>query len=136
MAENIQQLFDDDVKIKKQTGSGVFKRKGKGVKNGVKGGLRFAYQNMSKQDRADYTHPSVVVVTSMDDLLAKDEFLEQAKYTGEQLREGENVSDQKEKAKRQQKELKKEQQDASENQKTALQHAQKELKQGLKNPND
>ncbi|NCT39964.1 hypothetical protein GTW56_30080 [Bacillus sp. EB93] len=47
----IERLFNEEIRDKKKTGSGSFKRTGKGVKNGIRGGMRFPYQNLSRKNR-------------------------------------------------------------------------------------
>jgi hypothetical protein len=49
--ENIEKIFLDEVRDKKRTGTGSFHRKGKGVKNGMKGALKTPFTYMKEKER-------------------------------------------------------------------------------------
>ncbi|MCT1390138.1 hypothetical protein ACPOM7_17530 [Peribacillus castrilensis] len=65
----IERLFNEEIRDKKKTGSGSFKRTGKGVKNGIRGGMRFPYQNLSRKEQKEYTKPGEVKVFNLNDVL-------------------------------------------------------------------
>lgn len=51
MAENIERIFQDEIREKKRAGSGAFHMRGKGVKHGFSGALRTPYHFMKKKER-------------------------------------------------------------------------------------
>lgn len=81
----IERLFNQDIREKKKTGSGSFKRAGKGVKNGIRGGMRFPYQNLSKKEQKEYTKPGEVKVFNLNDILPVKEFLKKPEKEQKEL---------------------------------------------------
>ena len=51
MTENIERLFNEDIRDKRKAGSGVFSRRGKGVKHGISGALRTPYYYLKPKER-------------------------------------------------------------------------------------
>lgn len=72
-SENIERIFFDDVREKKRTGIGVFKKRGKGVKHGISGALRTEYFYMKSRDRKKL-NGECVISNMYDTILRKEEF--------------------------------------------------------------
>ena len=51
MGENIERIFQDEIREKKRAGSGAFHMRGKGVKHGFSGALRTPYHFMKAKER-------------------------------------------------------------------------------------
>lgn len=51
MSENIERIFQDEIREKRKAGNGVFSRRGKGVKHGISGALKTPYHYMTKKER-------------------------------------------------------------------------------------
>ncbi len=49
--ENIERLFNEDVREKKKAGRGVFSMRGKGVKHGISGALKTPYHYMKTKEK-------------------------------------------------------------------------------------
>lgn len=49
--EDVEKLFNDEVRTKKKIGRGSFNKRGKGVKHGVSGALKTPYYYMSTKER-------------------------------------------------------------------------------------
>lgn len=51
MTENIERLFNEDIRDKRKAGSGSFHKRGKGVKHGISGALRTPYYYLKPKER-------------------------------------------------------------------------------------
>lgn len=51
MGENIERLFNEDIRDKRKAGSGSFHKRGKGVKHGISGALRTPYYYLKPKER-------------------------------------------------------------------------------------
>ena len=51
MTENIERLFQEDIRDKRKAGSGSFHKRGKGVKHGISGALRTPYYYLKPKER-------------------------------------------------------------------------------------
>jgi hypothetical protein len=69
----IERLFNDDVRDKRKTGSGVFHRRGKGVKHGISGALRTPSYYMSTKEKKKL-NGEVKVWQMYDTIISLDEF--------------------------------------------------------------
>lgn len=69
----IERLFNDDVRDKRKTGSGVFHRRGKGVKHGISGALRTPSYYMSNKEKKKL-NGEVKVWQMYETILPVDEF--------------------------------------------------------------
>lgn len=69
----IERLFNDDVRDKRKTGSGVFHRRGKGVKHGISGALRTPSYYMSNKEKKKL-NGEVKVTRMYDTIIPMSEF--------------------------------------------------------------
>ena len=69
----IERLFNDDIRDKRKTGSGVFHRRGKGVKHGISGALRTPSYYMSNKEKKKL-NGEVKVTRMYDTIIPIDEF--------------------------------------------------------------
>jgi len=51
VTENIERLFQEDIRDKRKAGSGSFHKRGKGVKHGISGALRTPYYYLKPKER-------------------------------------------------------------------------------------
>lgn len=82
--ENIEKLFQEDIRDKRRTGSGQFHRRGKGVKHGISGALRTSYYFMSAKERKQL-NSEVRAFNMYDKILKRDEFYANDKETQKKL---------------------------------------------------
>lgn len=78
--ENIEKIFNDEVREKRKTGSGVFSKRGKGVKHGISGAFRTPYYFMKTKERKKL-NGEVSVSNMYETILTKEEFLLKDKDT-------------------------------------------------------
>lgn len=73
MAENIERIFNDDIREKRKAGSGSFHKRGKGVKHGLSGALKTPFHYMkAKEKRA--LDGEVETYNMYETILTREEF--------------------------------------------------------------
>src|SRR6476620_12772221 len=78
MAENIERIFQDDIRDKRKAGSGAFHQRGKGVKHGMGGALRtpsYFMKNKEKKklDGEVRIHNMYTTILNWDEWQTKDQ---------------------------------------------------------------
>jgi hypothetical protein len=71
--ENIERIFNDDIRDKKRTGNGAFHMRGKGVKHGMNGALKTPYHYMKAKEKRQL-NGEVKVFNMYETILTKEEF--------------------------------------------------------------
>lgn len=72
--ENIERVFQEEIREKKRIGSGVYSRRGKGVKHGISGALRTPYHYMTNKEKKKL-NGEVETYSMYETVLEKNEFL-------------------------------------------------------------
>lgn len=73
MTENIERLFQEDIREKRKAGSGSFHKRGKGVKHGISGALKTPYHYMKTKER-NALNGEVEVTNMYSSILTWDEW--------------------------------------------------------------
>jgi hypothetical protein len=71
--ENVEKLFQQDIREKKRAASGAFHMRGKGVRNGFSGAIRTPYHFMSNKEKKQL-NGEVRTYNMYETIIPKNEF--------------------------------------------------------------
>ena len=70
----VERIFNQDIREKKLAGYGASKRTGKGVRHGIRGGMRTPSSLMTKREKKDYMKPGELIVSNVYEFMPWEQF--------------------------------------------------------------
>lgn len=70
----VERIFNQDIREKKLAGYGASKRTGKGVRHGIRGGMRTPSSLMTKREKKEYMKPGELIVSNVYEFMEWNQF--------------------------------------------------------------
>ena len=82
---DIEKLFTQEIRDKKKAGSGSFHKRGKGMRNGIKGVMKTQRDMLKGKAKKEYEKPGELIVFNLKDIISREEFFKKSEAEQKQL---------------------------------------------------